>query len=442
MKIQLSNHFTYKRLLLFTLPSIAMMIFTSLYGVVDGLFVSNFVGATAFASINLIMPLLIILGSIGFMFGAGGSALIGKTLGEGDPERAKRYFSLFIYATLIIGVVLAALGIAFMPEMSILLGATNEMLDYCVTYGRIILIALPCFMLQFEFQAFFAVAQKPHLGLFVTLAAGFTNIILDAAFVVGLNWGVMGAAVATALSQAVGGLVPLIYFLLPNKSLLRIGKTNVDFKALWKASSNGVSELLTNVANSVVSILYNMQLMKYYGENGVAAYGVLMYVGMIFFSTFMGYSVGCAPITSYNYGAKNTDEMKNVLKKSLVIIGISSFVMVGVSIGLSYPLSSLFVGYDTELRELTLLAFRYFSFVFLLAGTSIYGSSFFTALNNGLISAIISFLRTMVFQVTAIMVLPLIFGKEGIWLSNVISDIAAFIATIIFLVVYRKKYHY
>lgn len=442
MKIQLSDHFDYRKLLQFTLPSIVMMIFTSIYGVVDGFFVSNFVGKTPFAAVNFIMPFLMILGAVGFMFGTGGSALIAITMGTGDKERANRLFSLFVYVSAVCGVVIGVLGIVLIRPVAALLGAEGMLLDNCVLYGRVILIALPAFILQYEFQSFFITAEKPQLGLAVTVAAGMTNIILDGLFVGFLRWGLVGAAAATAFSQAVGGIIPLVYFSRPNTSLLRLTGTRFDGRALLKVCINGSSELMANISMSVVGMLYNLQLMKYAGEDGVAAYGVLMYVSMIFFAAFIGYSVGAAPVVSYHYGAGNQEELKGLLKRSLVLIGVFSVGMLGLGEGLARPLSLIFVGYDAELLELTLKGFFVYSFSFLFAGIAVYGSSFFTALGNGLVSALISFLRTLVFQVAAVLLFPLLWGIEGIWISIVAAELMAAGVTVLFLLKMRKKYGY
>ena len=426
----------------FTLPSIVMMIFTSIYGVVDGFFVSNFVGKTPFAAVNFIMPFLMILGAVGFMFGTGGSALIAITMGTGDKERANRLFSLFVYVSAVCGVVIGLLGIVLIRPVAALLGAEGVLLDNCVLYGRVILIALPAFILQYEFQSFFITAEKPQLGLAVTVAAGMTNIILDGLFVGFLRWGLAGAAAATAFSQAVGGIIPLVYFSRPNTSLLRLTGTRFDGRALLKVCINGSSELMANISMSVVGMLYNLQLMKYAGEDGVAAYGVLMYVSMIFFSAFIGYSVGAAPVVSYHYGAGNQEELKGLLKRSLVLIGVFSVGMLGLGEGLARPLSLIFVGYDAELLELTLKGFFVYSFSFLFAGIAVYGSSFFTALGNGLVSALISFLRTLVFQVAAVLLFPLVWGIDGIWISIVAAELMAAVVTVMFLAGMRGKYHY
>lgn len=440
--IQLSDHFSYQKLLRYTLPSILMMIFTSVYSVVDGFFVSNFVGKTPFAAVNFIMPVLMILGALGFMIGTGGSALIAMTMGEGKPEKAKEQFSLFVYVTLICGVLITLLGIALIRPIAAWLGAEGELLEQCVLYSRIILPALPAYMLQFEFQSFFAAAEKPQLGLAFTIAAGLTNMVLDAVFVAVLGWGLVGAAAATAISQAVGGIAPLLYFGCPNSSPLQLTRTKYDGRALVRACANGSSELMSNISMSIVSMLYNMQLMKYAGEDGVAAYGVLMYVNMVFLATFIGYSVGTAPIVSFHFGARNHQELKNLLRKSLAIIGGSSLLMFAFAEGLAEPLGRLFVGYDTSLMALTLRGFVIYSFSFLFAGVAILGSSFFTALNNGLISALISFLRTLLFQMGAVLIFPLLWGLDGIWLSIVAAEAMAAVVTALFLIGERKRYHY
>lgn len=442
MNIQLSDRFTYKKLFHFTLPSIIMMIFTSIYGVVDGFFVSNYVGKTPFAAVNFIMPFLMILGAMGFMFGTGGSALIAKTMGEGDDDKAKRLFSLFVYVSAVLAIVIAALGIIFIRPVAAFLGAEGTMLEDCVTYGRIILLALPAFILQYEFQSFFVTAGKPQMGLIVTVAAGVTNMLLDALLVAGFSLKLPGAAAATAISQCVGGIIPLIYFCRPNSSLLRLTKTKFDGKALLKACTNGSSELMSNISMSIVSMLYNGQLMRHAGQDGVAAYGVLMYVNLVFLAAFIGYSVGVAPVIGYHYGAENYRELKSLLRKSIVIISIFSMVMLIAAECLAKPLATIFVGYDAKLLDMTLHGFVIFSFSFLFAGIAIYGSSFFTALNNGLVSALISFLRTLVFQVAAVLIFPLIWGINGIWFSIVAAEFMATIVTILFLLGMRKKYQY
>lgn len=442
MKIQLSEHFNFKKLLRFTFPSIIMLIFTSIYGVVDGFFVSNYAGKEPFTAVNFIMPVLMLLGCFGFMFGTGGGALISKTMGEGKSEKAKSTFSLIVYTSIICGIVLSVLGFILIKPVASILGAQGQLLTDSVTYARIILIAIPAYILQYEFQCLFVTAGKPSLGLYVTIAAGLTNMILDALFVAVFKWGLEGAAAATAISQFVGGLVPLIYFSCPNSSLLRLGKTHFDGKALLKTCTNGASELMSNISMSIVSMLYNAQLLKYAGEDGVAAYGVLMYVSLVFQAVYIGYSVGTAPIISYNYGAQNHTELKSLLKKSLISISIFAVIMFAASLALSKPLSYIFVGYDKELLNLTVRAFSIFSFSFLFSGYAIFGSSFFTALNNGLISALISFMRTLVFQIAAVLIFPLIWQVDGIWLSIVAAEVMSVIVTILFLKANKKKYQY
>ena len=442
MKIQLSDHFTYRKLLRFTLPSVVMMIFTSVYGVVDGLFVSNYVGKIPFSAVNFIMPFLMILSSVGFMFGTGGSALISKTMGEGDYEKANRLFSLFVYVSAACGVVIAVLGYIFVGNVASLLGAKGDMLTNSIIYGRAILLALPFNVLQMEFQSFFITAEKPQLGLTVTVFSGVTNMVLDWLFVAVFHWGLVGAAGATAFSQFIGGAVPLLYFCRKNTSLLKLTGTVFNGRALLKACTNGSSELLSNISMSLVSMLYNVQLMKYAGEDGVASYGVLMYVNFVFLAIFIGYSIGTAPVVGYHYGAGNHVELKSLLKKSLSLIAIFSVCMLGLSEILGGTLSEVFVGYDANLLELTQNGFAIYSFSFLFAGVAVYGSSFFTALNNGPVSALISFLRTLVFQVAAVLILPIFFDINGIWASIVVAELMAFIVTILLLVRKRKQYRY
>lgn len=419
-----------------------MLVFTSIYGVVDGYFVSNLVGKTPFAAVNFIMPVLMILGAIGFMFGTGGSALIAKTIGEGDRDKADELFSLFVYVTVIIGIVFTVLSSVFLPQIANFLGAEGQLLSDCVLYGRVILLALPFNMLQFEFQSFFVTAEKPKLGLYVTVASGIANMVLDALFMAVFKWGIVGAALATAFSQVVGGAVPLFYFARPNMSLLRLVKWKYDGRALLKACTNGSSELMSNISMSVVSMLYNIQLLKYAGENGIAAYGVLMYINFVFISLFIGYSVGSAPIVSYHFGAQNHGELKSLRKKSTVILSVFALAMFVLGELCAHPFSYLFVGYDAELMELTLRGFRIFSFSFLFAGFAIFGSGFFTALNDGLTSALISFLRTLLFQSAAVLLMPLIWGIDGIWISVVAAEAMAVLITVVFLLAKQKKYRY
>ncbi len=442
MKIKLSDHFTYSKLLRFVFPSIIMMVFTSIYGVVDGLFVSNFAGKTAFASINLVMPFVMILGGIGFMIGTGGTALVSKVLGEGKKEKANEIFTMMIIFTLLLGALLSVIGVVSMPWVADFLGATEEMMADCVIYGRIVTGFTVAFMLQNVFQSFLIAAEKPKLGLLATVLAGITNMALDAIFIIVFKWGVAGAAIATGLSQCVGGIFPLIYFLRKNSSLLRLTKTKLEIKPILNACGNGSSELMSNISSSVVSMIYNFQLMKYVGEDGVSAYGVLMYVQFIFVAIYIGYAIGCAPITGYHFGARNHNELKNMLRKSSFLSAVSGVVLTILAIALSSPLAKLFVGYDEELYELTRHAFRLFAYSFLLAGFNIFTSSFFTALNNGAVSAAISFMRTLIFQTSSVLILPIFLGVDGIWWAITVAEFFAFILSLIFLFAKRKKYNY
>ena len=439
--IHLSEHFTYRKLLRFTLPSIVMNIFSSLYIIADGYFVANFTGQTEFAAVNLIMPVLNILGTIGYMFGVGGSALIAKTLGEKDRERANRLFSLIVLATSCLGVLMMVPGFLFMPQIVSMLGAEGKLLEDSVLYGRIFILALPAWIWVYEFQLFFVTAEKPGLGLAVTLCAGLCNIALDALFIIGFQWGLAGAAAASALTQIVGGVFPLIYFGRKNNSLLRLVKPVWDGRALLKCCTNGSSEFMAEAAASFVGIIYNIQLLKYAGEGGVVIYGLLMYVSLILTAIFVGYSNGAGPVFSYHYGAQNHRELTNLLKKSMVIIGLTSAAMFAASEMLAKPFSALFLQEETLLAE-AVHAFRIVSFAYLFTGMAIFASAFFTALNNGQISALISFLRTFVFELGAVLLLPLLLGVDGIWFSTVFAELMAAVTGVIFILALRRKYQY
>ncbi len=441
--IQLSDHFNFRRLLRFTLPSIASMIFASIYGIVDGFFVSNYVGKIPFAGLNIIMPFIMMLGAVGNMIGLGGSALIGKTLGEGDREKANSLFSFFIYFMAGAGVVLAILGNIFLPQIAVLLRAEGEVLGYAVLYGRICLVGLIFLSLQYAFQGFLITAEKPHIGFFVTVAAGVTNMILDALFIVVFKWGLAGAALATVIGQFVGAVVPIIMFANPKHDwILKLGKAKYAGRSLLKACTNGSSEFLSNISMSVVGMLYNSQLLKYAGNDGVVAYGVIMYVNMIFIAVFFGFTVGVSPIMSFNYGAGNTTELKSLFRKCSTIIGAASLTMLLAAELLAKPLAMIFTSYDAELLDLTTHAFSIYSVSFLFCGIGIFGSALFTAMNNGLISALISFIRTVILQAAFVFILPLFWKIDGIWWSAVFAEGIAASLSIIFIIAYRKKYQY
>lgn len=442
MNIQLSEHFTYGKLLKFTFPSIIMMVFTSIYGVVDGVFVSNFVGSESFAAVNLIMPFLMILGAIGFMLGTGGSALVAFILGTGDGQKANRVFSLMVYVLIVLGGIFMVGGILFMEPMARLLGADEAMLPVCVQYGRIVMLGLIPFMLQNTFQSFLVTAERPHFGLYITIAAGVTNMVLDALFVGVFRWGVAGAAAATVISQIVGGVIPFVYFICPNKSKLRLGKTKMDFRMLRKAAANGSSEFMTNVSMSLVNMLYNWQLMRLIGAQGVAVFGIIMYVSFIFAAIFIGYSMGSAPVIGFHYGAGNKEELKGLFRKSLWVLLVFSVVLTGLAMMLAKPLAMIFVAYDAELLELTKRALTIYSLAFLMSGFNIFASSFFTALNDGLTSALISFGRTLMFQVASVLLLPLIFDVDGIWAAVILAEGLALILSAVCVIRNRKKYGY
>lgn len=442
MEINLSEHFTYKKLIKFTLPTIIMMIFTSIYGVVDGIFISNVVGSNAFAAINLIMPVIMIIGTIGFMIGTGGSAIISKTLGEENIKEANKQFSMLIYLEIILGISFTIIALLLLKPIVNMLGTTDEMIKDCLTYGRILLIGMTAFILQNSFQSFMVVAEKPKFGLGISIAAGITNMILDFLLIYVFKLEVAGAAIATITSQIVGAIIPLTYFSKNNDTMLKLGKTRFDFTTIIKTCINGSSEMVTNLSMSLVNILFNMQLMKFAGANGVSAYGIIMYVGFLFVGTYMGYSVGTAPIIGYHYGAGNKEELKNLLCKSIKLLGVVAIIMTFLAEILAKPLASIFVGYDNELLKLTINALRLYSLSYIISWFNIFTSSFFTALNNGFISALISFLRTLLFQIAMILILPAIWGINGIWLSVVLAEMLAIIVSVLCMSLNRKKYGY
>lgn len=442
MRIRLSDHFTYRRLIQFVLPSVAMMICTSLYSIIDGFFVSNFVGKTAFAAVNLVMPVTMAVGAVGFMIGTGGSAIVSRTLGEGKREQANRYFSMLVYISILASAVLSAIGIVFMPQICVFLKAEGQLLADSIVYGRMLFAFQAAFVLQNVFQIFFVTAEKPKLSLYISIAAGVTNAVLDFVLIKLCNLGIFGAALATGLGQIVGGVIPLIYFLSKNESLLRLVKTGFDGRILLKAMTNGSSEMVTNLSMSVVGLFYNFRLMAFAGEDGVAGYGVIMYVAFIFAAVFIGYSMGSAPLFGYHYGAENHDELYNLFRKSLILIGVVGVVMTVIAELTSRPLVGLFVGYDAALCEMTLRGYRIFSISFLIFGLNIWGSAFFTALGDGATSAVISFARTFLFQVASLIVLPIIWKLDGVWSSGVAAEIFALVVTVIFLITKRKKYRY
>ena len=442
MKVSISDHFTYQKLIRFTIPTIFMMIFTSIYGVVDGIFVSNVVGKEGFAAVNLIMPVLMIMGAVGFMIGTGGSAIVSKTLGEGNGEKANQYFSMLIYLEIIIGIVLTVIGMIFIEDLAKLMGATGELLNYCITYGKVLLMGQTFFLLQNSFQSFMIVANKPKLGLIITVISGVGNMVLDFLLVYVFELGVFGAALASILSQMIGALIPILYFALPNSSLLKLTKAKFEWQPILKTCTNGSSEMVTNLSFSVVNMLYNFQLMKYIGENGVNAYGIIMYVGFIFIGIYVGYAIGSAPIIGYHYGAQNQEELKNVFRKSVILLGSSALVLTFLAEILAKPLAMIFVSYDQDLLELTSTAIRLYSISYFIAWFNIFASSFFTALNNGMISAIISFLRTLVFQIAMIYLLPMLVGIHGIWFAIVVAEFLSFFVSISFIIKNKKRYGY
>ncbi|MCI9174938.1 MAG: MATE family efflux transporter [Lachnospiraceae bacterium] len=442
MRIQLSDHFTYRRLLRFVISPVLMMICTSFYSIVDGFFVSNYVGKTPFAALNLVFPVCMAFGTVGIMMGTGGSAVVSKTLGEGKREAANRYFSMLVYFSIGLSLILSVIGFVFARPISIALGASGELLEGSVLYSRCLILALTPFVLQNVFQSFFVTAEKPGLSLRMSIAAGITNVVLDYLFIAVFGWGLAGAAFATGIGQVVGGILPLFYFAGKNDSLLRLTKAKLEWKIILKTFGNGSSEMVTNLSASMINILYNFQLMKLAGENGIAAYGIIMYVNFAFMAIYLGYAIGSSPVVGYHYGAGNHEELKNLRRKSMVLMGGAGILMTVLAEILTVPLVTIFANYDAELFAMTCHGFRLYALAFLAMGLNVWGSAFFTALGNGLISAAISFLRTLLFQIAMVLFLPLLLGIDGIWLAIGAAELLALMVTAAFLIANRKKYHY
>ena len=436
------RHFTVPALLRFTLPTIGMMIFMSAYVMVDGFFVSNFAGETAFAAVNFTYPIISILGTLGFMFGTGGSAIVAKTRGEGDPDRANREFSLLVYAAAAAGLIFAVIGTIALKPLLMLMGAEGNLLTQCLRYGRLLAICIPTTILQYLFQELMITAGKPGLAFRVTVASGITNIVLDALLIVGLHMEVLGAAIGTVAGEVVGSVIPLIYFARPNDSALRLGPTRLDWRMLGRTCVNGSSEMVSNIAASLVGIAYNVQLLAYLGEAGVSAYGILEYVAFFTVAILIGFVSGAAPLMSFQYGAQNRVEMQSLFRKCVGIVVVCGLILFALVRVLVDPLAGVFVGYDPDLHALTIHAMLIYSWALLFSGFNMYGSSLFTSLSNGLISAVISFVRTLVFEIGAVLLLPRLFGPDGIWYSGVVAGVAAFILTVAFVLGYAKRYGY
>lgn len=444
MKIELSGHYSYSRILKTCIPSVLMILTTSVYSIVDGLFVSNFAGTTSFAALNIIWPAIATVAAFGLMFGTGGSALVAMVIGQDDRDRANGIFTMLIRAMLILGAVCGTLLFIFMRPVSIWLGADEAMLPDCIRYGRILVCAMPAFMSQMAFNSFFMTAEKPQLGTLLTVICGITNIAFDALFIVVFGWGLTGAAIATVLGMAVGGIYPLYYFSSKkrNTTKLKFVKADTDWHCIVRCCSNGLSEYVGNIALNIVSMCYNLQLMKLIGQDGVAVYGILMYIGYVYASVYIGYNIAVSPIVSFNYGAQNHDELKSLLRKSIVILLVAGTILTGLSEILSSPMAGIFVGYDPGLKALTARAIRIYMISFMICGLNMFVSAWFTALNNGIVSACAAFARTLVFEMGAIFILPLLLGLDGVWLAVDVADMLALVLAVILLSTFRKRYNY
>lgn len=447
METHLNEHFTYKKIFKITIFPIIMMVFTSLYSIVDGIFISNFANESSFAAVNLVMPFIMIVGGIGFMMGTGGMALVGKLLGEGNKNKANQTFSLVVYSTIVIGLIVSAISFFLIEPIVKAMGNINnttseEMVKEAILYGRILISCQVFFMLQNLFQSFFLVAEKSKMGFIVTLVSGITNAILDALFIGLFRLGVVGAACATISGYLVASIFSILYFKLNKNLVINLGKTKFNAKIILRSAYNGLSEFVNSISMNVAAIIYNIQLLRLLGENGVSAYGIIMYVSFVFVAVFVGYSIGVSPVISYNYGSGNSSELKNVFKKSIIIMIITGAFMVLFSELTAKPFSHIFSNNNQELLELSTLAIRIYSTSYIFTGFSIFASSFFTALNNGTVSALISLFRTLIFQVAFVLLLPLIFGDNGIWLARPFTEVASLTLSITFIILNRKRYHY
>lgn len=440
--IDMGQHLTTGMLIRYTLPSMATLVFASIYGIVDGFFVSNFAGKTAFAAVNIILPFVNILTAAGIMVGTGGTAIVSKLRGEGDDDKANRAFSLVVYFAAILGTVLAILGTIFIPSVARALGAEGEMLQICILYGRLCMISAPAFVLQLAFQPFFPAAGKPKLGLWITVASGCANMILDALFIGVFGWGVTGAAVATNVSEYIGGLLPVFYFARKNPSFLKLGRTKLSWGTIGHTCLNGSSELVGEIAFSIVAMAYNWQLLRFLGADGVAAYGIIMYTGFIFGAVMFGFTMGASPLMSYQYGAQNRQEMRSLFRNCMKFMLVAGLLMFAAGELCARPLSFIFASYDAGLLNLSVHAYRIYSISFLLMGIPIYGSSLFTALGNGPVSAAISFLRSLVFETGAVILLPLLFGADAIWFAVIVAEFAASIVAFAFILKFNGRYGY
>ena len=435
MNIELAGHYTHRRIVRSVLPSIGMVLVTSIYSIVDGFFVANFAGKPGFAAVNLTFPAIMMIGSLGLMIGTGGAALVAKIKGEGYPEKANRVFTMLVQFCLALGVVMGVALAIGAPAVARWLGADAPMMDECVTYIRLNMIGMPGFVLQCAFQSFYMAAERPQLGTLMSVVAGVTNVVLDAILVWALGLGVTGAAIATTAGCLVGGLFPLFYFSSRhNRGTLRIVPTRILWPYIGKACTNGLSEYVGSIAMNIVTMCYNLQLMRYLGEDGVSAYGVVMYIAFIFAAVFIGYNIGITPIIGYHYGADDLHEQRSLFYKSLSIIGVLGVLMTLSAELFAGPLARVFVGYDKALTALTIRAMRLYMLAFLINGINMFVSALFTGLNNGVVSAVASFTRTLVFEMACVWLLPVLLGIDGIWVAWPIAEVLAlFLCAILIL---------
>ncbi len=442
MNTTISQKFTLTSLLKFALPTTIMMVVLSIYTLVDGVFVSNFVGELAFSAINIIFPFISLIFALGIMAATGGNALVANNLGQGDDEKARENFTLIVIFATGLGLLLMMVGIVFNKEIARLLGATPLIEEYARDYLSTLAPFIPLAIWMGFSQILFVTIGKPTLGLIATLVGGITNIIFDYLFIVVMNMGIKGAALGTGLGYSLPGLFFIYYFLFHRKNSLYFVKPRWRARVLLKTFTNGSSEFVANLATSITTFMFNLIILDLAGEQGVAAIGIILYAQFLLMSAFLGYAQGVAPIFSYAYGARDHLQLKKVFSISIRVIILFSLAIASFSYFASSSIVGIFVERQSQVFSLAKNGFSVFSLSFLFMGVNIFSSSLFTAFSNGKISASISFLRTLVFILGYLLFLPRFLGLPGVWLAIPLAEFTTMFFSISYLTIQRKKYHY
>ncbi len=442
MEHALAKKFSLASLLLFAAPNIIMMIVLSMYIIVDGMFVARFIGTTALSAINMFYPAICFEMALGIMIATGGSAIAAKKLGEGKQKEAQNNLSFLMVVEGSFGIVIAVVGNLFTAEIVSFLGASAAQAPLSITYAKIIFSFAPAFFLQTAFQTFFVTAGKPALGLIVTILGGVANILLDYIFMAPLRLGVTGAAIATGIGYCIPAMVGVIFFLKAKTNPFHFVRPRFDGKVLLQACANGSSEMVTNLSNAVTTFLFNFTLLQFYGEDGVASITIILYFQYLFTALYFGYSNGIAPIISYKYGNDDRKQLQALFKNSVLFLIISS---IAANVLLHFTISKLltiFTAENSPVYQITLHGFSIYSMAFMIMGLGIFSSAMFTAFSDGITSAIISFSRTFLFIVGAILLLPAILGERGVWLAVPIAEAFGFLISILYLIGKKQKFHY